>query len=238
MLPAESTSVARNRSPSLPIALLTSALLTGCLGAPADGITPCTAVDEDDLEALALMESADCVLEVRNTSLTSLDALAGLKRVNGFLITDNASLVDVDVFGELEPFDMLTARRTPLSDVLDVTNVSVDLRLEESDVESLQGAQARIALLQVEKNASLTSIVFASLTEASDINLTGNPTLTTLTGSFPALTSLPRLTVSGCPLISTAEIEELATQANVPTEGFYHCGNLDDGPCESSPELN
>jgi hypothetical protein len=189
----------------------------------------CTARTQGELQAFASQADVECVIEITSSDLTTLDGLAGLRTVGGFILHDNRQLTDVAALSALEPFRVFSVDSTPLAETTDVSRVEGDLYVSTSSVRVLTGNQERVAVFNVSENAALVTLQFEALVQADSLVVEDNPALESL--SFPALTSVGQFSVRNSPQITSAEIEALGAQANVPPNAIAHCGNADDSPC-------
>jgi hypothetical protein len=188
--------------------------LVGASGCSRSASTP------GELEALAhegVLEEEDalCSLTIRQTTLRSLDAVAGLKRIGGVTIADNPELVDIDALSTLDELAGIDVSGTPLAGEITLPAAMRGLELDLSAAPATSVVSDATTLGEVAiEGLALESISFPLATTIDTLSIGASPALTHL--DFPSLTSLRRLRVHGADGIAQREIDALAALVEDP----------------------
>jgi hypothetical protein len=179
-----------------PAVVVFAALLTGCLSSEDPCLSKADTRDfdvysEGDLQAMSSYSCLDGHLFLHSSSVTDLDALAGLEQIHGGLsLHGNQQLVDaggmINLTGVDEGIAFQSHELLPSLDGFDSLtsiggSVSITGNLSLQSVNGFHAVDALSGSLHISDNPQLTSLQgFGSLTHvAGGVAITNNPALPT-----------------------------------------------------------
>ncbi len=175
-------------------------LSSGCaaqLSAPVVASVPCrggTLQSDADAAAYASCQSVTGHLRIRQSSLTSLDALSQLRHVSGTLeISDNPELEDLQGLSQLQSVGALEVRGNPqLEQLLGLESLrqAKNVRIEANGIYDTVGLAglSEVEVLVVKDNPRLISLRgFKGLQRAQSVEIRNNPRLAAYYGLLPQL---------------------------------------------------
>lgn len=209
---------------------IATTVMVGCAAHPT-----CKATSNADLQRLAEQRNLQCWLEVHGTSLTSLDAAAGLQTVQGISLNESPELNDVDLIATLiGPFEF-AAESVPLAPRLVLPGMVSRARLYWISADTVELDASFSGSLVIQGAANLARIEGPQTRALESIEIVDTPDLARLADGLPALEECRGLTVQNAPQVAAQEIASVASRCGLGMDEVVHCGNLDDAPCSATP---
>lgn len=202
-------------------------LATGC-SRPLAGDDSCAASTPDDLRGFARQGVVTgCAIEIRNTQLTTLEDLRGLRSANAILMVANPQLADISAVSTLDSLRVLSMKDTPAGGQLDATPVTSEIDIDNSAITSLKSTVASLAIIDLRNSADLAALDFGSLTSLDTLTLENDNALD-LHQAFASLTKAKSISVTNCLSVASSDLSDLAQRSGAT---LTHCGNSDDDAC-------
>jgi hypothetical protein len=166
-----------------------------------------------DLEGLGALISVGMLVVVQNERLERMDGLSSLADVGTLIVHGNPSLSSVSGFPELRGLDLLHVHVNPSLTTLRLPTLTV------------------ASYVRITDNAELPEIDLRTLTTVRrDVDISSNPSLTSLEGFASMTTVEGSVTISDNEALPHCSIEAWLSTISVGNDVSVH-GNLNDTPC-------